>query len=128
MRDFYRKKRDSFAAAAERHLKGRASWEIPSAGMFFWLALRLPPGVDSFELLGRQEMECGILAIPGVACMPHMQKTCQIRISYSLVSEADMDEGCRRLARLVDRSWGDMPDMIMGNDLISRPLTSQTTL
>lgn len=34
--EFYRKKRDTFAKAMEKHLGGLAEWTIPEAGMFFW--------------------------------------------------------------------------------------------
>jgi DNA-binding transcriptional MocR family regulator len=37
--EFYRKKRDVFAKAMERHLTGLAEWTIPEAGMFFWLVV-----------------------------------------------------------------------------------------
>jgi tryptophan aminotransferase len=107
VRDFYRQKRDAFASAAERHLKGKAIWDVPSAGMFFWLTLRLPPGGDSLGLLSKKSIEYRILAIPGTACMPNLQKACQIRVSYSLVAEADMDEACKRIARMVDSTWVD---------------------
>lgn len=70
--------------------------------MFLWLTLRLPVGRDSSELLGKQEMGKGILAIPGVAFMPGNEKVCHIRASYSLIPEEDMDEACARIARLVD--------------------------
>jgi tryptophan aminotransferase len=105
--DFYRHKRDAFAAAAERHLKGRATWDVPTAGMFFWLKLLLPAGKDSFEMLSKKGIENRILAIPGMAFLPNPRKACQLRASYSLVSEPDMDEACRRIARLVDDAWRD---------------------
>lgn len=105
--EFYRRKRDAFAAAAERHLHGRATWDVPTAGMFFWLKLLLPPGKDSFEMLSKKGIENRILAIPGMAFLPNMRKACQLRASYSLVSEPDMDEACRRIARLVDDAWLD---------------------
>lgn len=70
--------------------------------MFLWLALRLPAGRDSFELLSKQKLGNGILAIPGVAFMPGNEKVCHIRASYSLIAEEDMDEACARIARLVD--------------------------
>jgi tryptophan aminotransferase len=73
--------------------------------MFFWLTLRLPPSRDSFELLSNRGREIGILAIPGIAFMPNARKTRQLRVSYSLVTEADMDEACQRIARLVDDAW-----------------------
>ncbi|KAL4972921.1 pyridoxal phosphate-dependent transferase [Aspergillus desertorum] len=100
--EVYRRRRDVFVAAAERHLQGRATWAVPTAGMFVWLELKLPPGEDSFELLRNQAMRNGVLAIPGVAFMPGGEKTCHVRVSFSLVSEGDMDEACRRIAKLVD--------------------------
>ncbi|KAL6231523.1 hypothetical protein BDW75DRAFT_243821 [Aspergillus navahoensis] len=100
--EVYRRRRDVFVAAAERHLQGRATWVVPTAGMFVWLELKLPPREDSFELLRKQGMKNGVLAIPGVAFMPGGEKTCYIRVSFSLVSEGDMDEACRRIAGLVD--------------------------
>ncbi|KLJ09634.1 hypothetical protein EMPG_14960 [Blastomyces silverae] len=108
----YRQKRDAFAAAAERHLKGRATWDIPTAGMFFWLTLRLPPCTDSFDLLSTKGMENGVLAIPGVAFMPNARKTCHLRASYSLITEVEMDEACRRIANLVDDAWGSQLDLV----------------
>jgi tryptophan aminotransferase len=70
--------------------------------MFVWLELKLPPGMDSFELLRSQGMKNGVLAIPGVAFMPRGEQTCYIRVSFSLVPERDMEEACRRIAGLVD--------------------------
>ncbi|KAL4990755.1 pyridoxal phosphate-dependent transferase [Aspergillus falconensis] len=92
--EVYRRRRDVFVAAAERHLQGRATWVAPTAGMFVWLELKLPPGEDSFERLRKQGMKDGVLAIPGVAFMPGGEKTCYIRVSFSLVSEGHMDEAC----------------------------------
>lgn len=103
----YRRKRDAFAAAAERHLEGKATWEVPTAGMFFWLTLLLPPGKDSFDVLSKKGLDYGILAIPGMAFLPNVRKASQIRASYSLVREEDMDEACQRIARLVDDAWRD---------------------
>lgn len=94
-----------FIAAAERHLVGKASWTTPSAGMFVYLNLLLPPGRDSFEVMVKHSLECGILAIPGVAFMPNPRKTSYLRVSYSLVPENELDEACQRIARLVDATW-----------------------
>ncbi|KAI1481783.1 PLP-dependent transferase [Daldinia eschscholtzii] len=105
--DFYRQKRDTFAAAAEIHLKHRAIWDIPTAGLFFWITLRLPPGEDTFELLSKKGMEYGLLAIPGVAFMPDNSKTCQLRASFSLITEEQAYEACRRMGQLVDDAWRD---------------------
>ncbi|THG97515.1 hypothetical protein EW026_g4486 [Hermanssonia centrifuga] len=37
--EFYRKKRDVFQAAMERHLAGIAEWTVPEAGMFMWMTV-----------------------------------------------------------------------------------------
>ncbi|XDG03918.1 hypothetical protein ABKA04_003533 [Annulohypoxylon sp. FPYF3050] len=128
--DFYRQKRNVFAAAIEEHLKYRATWDIATAGLFFWITLRLPPGEDTFELLSKKGMEYGLLAIPGVAFMPDNCKTCQLRASFSLVTEEQANEACRRLAQLVDDSWrdwvqGTVPGHIMDrNGLSNSAMTS----
>ncbi|KAI0113348.1 PLP-dependent transferase [Daldinia grandis] len=126
--DFYRRKRDVFSAAAEMHLKYRATWDVPDAGLFFWLTLRLPPGEDTFELLSKKGLECGLLAIPGVAFMPDNRKTYQLRASFSLITEEQAYEACRRMAQLVDDAWVDwvrkfVPGCINKNGL-SSPATA----
>jgi kynurenine/2-aminoadipate aminotransferase len=34
--EFYRVRRDSFLASADRHLTGLCEWSAPTAGMFVW--------------------------------------------------------------------------------------------
>ncbi|KAI1402869.1 PLP-dependent transferase [Hypoxylon fuscum] len=125
--DFYRRKRDVFSVAAEMHLKHRATWDVPTAGLFFWLTLRLPPGEDTFELLSKKGMECGLLAIPGVAFMPDNRKTCQLRASFSLVTEEQAYEACRRMAQLVDDAWGDWVRKFVPRRIDKNGLSSPTT-
>lgn len=103
--DFYRRKRDIFVAAAERHLKEKATWEVPTAGMFLWINLLLPPGRDSFEVVSKFAIAAGVIAVPGMAFMPSRSKTCQIRASFSLVTEEGADEACRRVAVLIDNAF-----------------------
>ena len=100
--EFYRRKRDVFVAAATRHLTGRATWEVPTGGMFLWMTLLLPPGQDSFEVVSKSAVSAGIIAVPGMAFMPSKSKTCELRASFSLITEEDADEACRRIAVLVD--------------------------
>ncbi|KAI0885912.1 PLP-dependent transferase [Annulohypoxylon maeteangense] len=125
--DFYRRKRDVFAAAAEMHLKYRATWDLPTAGLFFWLTLTLPPGGDTFELLSKKGMERGLLAIPGVAFMPDNRKTYQLRASFSLVTEEQAYEACRRIAQLVDDAWGDWVREFVPGRVDRKGLSNPTT-
>jgi tryptophan aminotransferase len=105
--DFYRRKRDVFVAAAERHLRGKATWEVPTAGMFLWINLLLPPGQDSFEVLNKSAIAAGVIAVPGMAFMPSKSKTSQLRASFSLVTEEGADEACRRIAVLIDHAFAE---------------------
>lgn len=101
---FYRRRRDLFCAAASKYLQGLAEWQVPSAGMFLWLTLRLPTGEDSVSLMQREALSNGILAIPGSSFRTSDKATCEIRVSFSLIAEEQMEEACKRLARLVLRA------------------------
>ena len=70
--------------------------------MFLWINLRLPPGQDSFEVLSKSAIAAGVVAVPGIAFMPSRSRTCQIRASFSLVTEEGAEEACRRIGVLVD--------------------------
>ncbi|KAL5923808.1 hypothetical protein ACKVV1_011443 [Pyricularia oryzae] len=102
----YRRRRDVFCAAARRHLDALAIWHVPAAGMFVWMKLRLPRGLqDSFELMERGALQNRVLALPGAAFFVDGAKTSHVRISFSLVAEEQMDEACARLADLVRWAW-----------------------
>ncbi|KAH6649107.1 pyridoxal phosphate-dependent transferase [Truncatella angustata] len=103
--EFYRHKRDMLVAAAERYLQDKATWEVPTAGMFLWIKLLLPPGRDSFEVLTSFSSAAGVIAVPGMAFMPSRSKTCQLRLSFSLVTEDEANEACRRIATLVESAF-----------------------
>lgn len=97
-----------FVAAAERHLRAKATWEVPTAGMFLWINPHLPPTMqDSFEVLSKFAVTAGVLAVPGLAFMPSKRKTCQLRASFSLVTKEGADEACRRIAVLVDYAFAE---------------------
>jgi 2-aminoadipate transaminase len=81
--------------ALERELAGRARWNRPEGGYFLWL--ELPDEVDATELLGRAT-EAGVTFVPGV---DFGGRASSARLAFSYVSPAEIDEGVRRLGRLV---------------------------
>ncbi|KAI1333955.1 pyridoxal phosphate-dependent transferase [Xylariaceae sp. FL0016] len=91
---FYRQQRDILVAAAGKHLRGKATWEVPTAGMFLWIRLLLSEEAhgDSFDVLTSFAAKVGVIAVPGVAFMPSRSKSCHLRLSYSLVTEDMADE------------------------------------
>ncbi|KAI8899764.1 pyridoxal phosphate-dependent transferase [Globomyces pollinis-pini] len=42
---FYKERSEKFVACLEKHLKGKATWTIPNAGMFVWIDLK-PSGIE----------------------------------------------------------------------------------
>jgi 2-aminoadipate transaminase len=90
-----RARRDAMLEALERELSGRARWNRPEGGYFLWLDL--PDDVDAGELLGRAT-EAGVTFVPGAdfGGPPN-----SVRLAFSYVSPEEIDEGVRRLGRLV---------------------------
>jgi len=103
--EFYKKKRDVFISALERHLGPLGEWHTPGAGMFLWLKLNVPPNadgeIDSAQVIKENARNAGILALPGVVASPLGKKSAYSRVSFSLLSEEDADEAARRLAKVV---------------------------
>jgi DNA-binding transcriptional MocR family regulator len=90
-----RERRDAMLEALDRELAGRAGWNRPDGGYFLWL--ELADGADSTELLGVAS-EAGVTFVPG----PDFGgPTNSLRLAFSFVSPAEIDDGVTRLARLV---------------------------
>ncbi|TFL04282.1 PLP-dependent transferase [Pterulicium gracile] len=115
---FYREKRNQLENALRKHLTGLADWVPPCAGMFIWLKLHLntaatsssaqndPEHGDSNELIRTKALEKGILLLPGTVCFSSGEVTPYVRMSFSLVDEAQMNEAMRRLREVILEARG----------------------
>ena len=95
----YRRKRDRFAAALERHFAGLARWSTPPGGLFFWLDMAAP--LDTRALLA-EAIARGVAFMPGelfYAGVPPAHGT--MRLNFSHAAEADTERGLALLAELV---------------------------
>ncbi len=97
-RALYRRKAARMLAALERSAPDGASWTRPQGGFFTWLTL--PAGVDS-EDLARRAVERGVGIVPGTLFFPDGRGADSVRLSFSLVDEALIDEGVERLGALL---------------------------
>jgi 2-aminoadipate transaminase len=95
VRGLLRARRDAMLEALERELAGRARWNRPDGGYFLWL--ELPESVDASELL-RTASEAGVTFVPGA---DFGGPPASARLAFSFVAPAQIDEGVRRLAKLV---------------------------
>ena len=96
-RALYRRKSERMLAALERSMPESARWTTPRGGFFSWLTL---PGVDAVDLAGRA-VEQGVATVPGPLFFPDGRGADSLRLSFSLVDEAQIDEGIERLGSLL---------------------------
>jgi 2-aminoadipate transaminase len=97
-RALYERKCIRLLAALERSMPDGARWTTPLGGFFSWLTL---PNVDTTELAQRA-VEHSVGIVPGSLFYPDGRGADSVRLSFSLVGEAEIDEGIERLAALLD--------------------------
>jgi 2-aminoadipate transaminase len=95
VRALLKARRDAMLDALDRELAGQARWNHPAGGYFLWL--ELPDGADASALLARA-IDGGVTFVPGA---DFGGPPASARLAFSFVSPAEIDEGIRRLARLV---------------------------
>ena len=95
VRGLLRTRRDAMLEALDRELDGRAQWNRPEGGYFLWL--ELPEGADTAELLTRAT-DGGVTFVPGI---DFGGRPNSMRLAFSFVSPAEIDEGVLRLSRLL---------------------------
>ena len=100
LRAQYRSRRDAMTAALRARLDGRLTWLEPHGGFFLWATL--PPGEDDTALLERA-LDERLLFVTGSAFFVDGSGHDTIRLAFSAVSEALIDEGVARLAQALDR-------------------------
>ncbi len=100
-RVLYRRKSERMLGALERFMPAGARWTRPQGGFFSWLTL--PDGGDAADL-ARRAAERGVGIVPGSPFFPDGRGGDNVRLSFSLVGEEQIDAGIERLASLVTAS------------------------
>jgi DNA-binding transcriptional MocR family regulator len=107
LRSRYRERASAMQTALARHMPLGVSWSRPEGGMFVWV--QLPPGFDGARLLEAALAEEKVAFVPGAPFFAVEPEPNSLRVSYSLPSLEEIDEGVRRLARVIEsRSAGRM--------------------
>ena len=96
-RALYRRKGERMLAALARSLPDGTRWTRPQGGFFTWLTL---PGTDSVALAQRA-VEQGVGIVPGTLFFPDGRGADSVRLSFSLVDDARIDEGIEKLGALL---------------------------
>lgn len=99
LRSVYMARRDHLLAALAREMPEGVSWTHPEGGMFIWLTL--PAGMDGAELLAQSLKTERVAFVPGRAFFADGSNGNTLRLSFSCANEAAIDEGMKRLGRLI---------------------------
>ncbi|MDQ7842160.1 MAG: PLP-dependent aminotransferase family protein [Armatimonadota bacterium] len=95
----YRRKRDVMLAALAREMPEGVSWTRPAGGLFLWV--RLPAGMDTEQLLRPAVEEEGVAYVVGAGFHADGGGKNTMRLNFSFPSEEQIEEGIRRLGRLI---------------------------
>ena len=99
LQDFYRERRDAFAAALQSEFADLADWQVPSGGLFFWLKLKKPR--DTRPLL-QPALAAGVAFMPGEAFFAEAEPPVgYLRLNFSHTEPELMVEGLRRLRKVL---------------------------
>lgn len=99
LRRIYGARRDAMLAALARHMPHGVRWTRPEGGMFVWLTL--PEGLDGADLLAQSLKTERVAFVPGRAFFADGSNGNTLRLSFSCADEAMIDEGMKRLGRLL---------------------------
>jgi DNA-binding transcriptional MocR family regulator len=99
LRSVYSARRDHMLTALTREMPEGVSWTKPEGGMFVWITL--PQGMDGAELLAKSLASERVAFVPGRAFFADGSNGNTIRLSFSCADEAAIDEGIKRLGRLI---------------------------
>ena len=98
IRKLYRERRDAMLAALEEYFPDTVSWTHPQGGLFLWVTV--PEGIDTAQLLS-DALEYRIAFVPGAAFHANGGGTNTMRLSFSNVNPEQIEEGIRRLGKLL---------------------------
>lgn len=99
LRATYMARRDHLLAALSREMPEGVEWTKPEGGMFVWVTL--PKGMDGTDLLAQSLQTERVAFVPGRAFYADGSNGNTLRLSFSCANEAQIDEGMKRLGRLI---------------------------
>lgn len=95
----YSHRRDRMLDALQRYMPDGTSWTKPEGGMFIWVTL--PEGLDGATLLAASVETEKVAFVPGKAFFADGNGANTLRLSYSCANDEMIEEGIKRLGRLI---------------------------
>ncbi|GAA4062834.1 PLP-dependent aminotransferase family protein [Amphibacillus indicireducens] len=98
IRQMYKQKRESMVAMIEKYFPKEIKSTQPEGGMFLWVTL--PEGMSSLELFDLAAKE-NVAFVPGDPFYVNGENVNTLRLNYTNSSEAMIEEGIKRLAKVI---------------------------
>ncbi|MFC0244389.1 PLP-dependent aminotransferase family protein [Falsochrobactrum ovis] len=95
----YMHRRDKMLEALAKYMPEGTKWTKPEGGMFVWVTL--PEGMDGASLLAASIDTEKVAFVPGKAFFAVGTGANTLRLSYSCANDEMIDEGIKRLGRLI---------------------------
>ncbi len=96
----YKKKRDVMLNALEKYFPKEAAWTKPQGG--FFVVATLPEYIDTGEMF-REAIEENVAYVPGAPFFADGKGQNTIRLSFCFPSVEDIDEGIKRLGKVIKK-------------------------
>jgi 2-aminoadipate transaminase len=100
IRAVYGERRDAMIRALDRHAPSGMRWTRPGGGLFLWATL--PEGFDTLKLLDEAIAE-KVAFVPGAAFYPSGGGERTMRLNFSYAPPDVIEEGIKRLCRVIER-------------------------
>lgn len=100
IRQVYRERRDAMLHALERYFPKGVHWTHPQGGLFLWVIL--PEHLDASEVL-KEAIQEKVAFVPGVAFYADGSGQNTLRLNFSYMTPDKIEEGIKRLARVLER-------------------------
>lgn len=97
IRAYYRQQRDWMIGAMREYLPTAVKFHTPAGGMFCWC--ELPNGLNAEDLL-EEALAAKVAYVPGGSFFPNGEGQNTLRLSFSEASQADIEEGIKRLGEI----------------------------
>jgi 2-aminoadipate transaminase len=116
IRNVYGERRNVMIAAMEQHFPAECSWTKPQGGLFLWA--RMPEWLDTEALL-KEAVEAKVAFVPGFAFYTDPQKGRNtMRLNFSNAQPEQIEEGIRRLGRLLQAKVTERKKIIPARELV----------
>ncbi len=97
VRSYYYQQRNLMVEAIDQHFPKEVTFTAPAGGMFVWC--QLPEHLDAAEVL-EKALDAFVAYVPGAPFYPNEGGHNTLRMSFSLATPDEIDEGIQRLGKV----------------------------